>query len=192
MPEKRLKKIKLNSEFELTYTLRKNPRAKRLILRINPGNKVSLTVPSFVSTSECNEFILSRSTWLLSNLKSYESSSVARNQKIDYLENKIPALRLVKEKVEIHNQYYNFDYNRIFIKDQSTRWGSCSTNKNLNFNYRIMFLPEELQDYIIVHELCHLKEMNHSYRFWDLVAEKIPNHKYLRRKLRRIEGEIFR
>lgn len=91
---------------------------------------------------------------------------------------------IVVQKVGYFNQYYNFEYKRIFIKNQKTRWGSCSSKGNLNFNYRITILPPELQDYLIVHELCHLKEMNHGANFWKLVEEQIPNYKALNKQLR--------
>jgi predicted metal-dependent hydrolase len=82
--------------------------------------------------------------------------------------------------------FYPYAYGRVAIRDQSSRWGSCSKKKNLNFNYRIAFLPEPLMDYVIVHELCHLQEFNHSKAFWDLVAQMIPDYINLRSELRRI------
>jgi predicted metal-dependent hydrolase len=94
------------------------------------------------------------------------------------------AREIVLVKVSQFNEYYGFEYKRIFIKDQQTRWGSCSSKGNLNFNYRIVILPPELQDYLIVHELCHLKEMNHGANFWKLVEEQIPNYKVLNKQLR--------
>ncbi len=97
---------------------------------------------------------------------------------------RVLAKQIVIEKVGRFNAYYGFEYGKIFIKNQQTRWGSCSSRKNLNFNYRIAILPEELQDYLIVHELCHLKEMNHAKSFWDLVGEQIPNYKILSKQLR--------
>jgi predicted metal-dependent hydrolase len=77
-----------------------------------------------------------------------------------------------------------FEYGKIFIKNQRTRWGSCSSKKNLNFNYRIALLPAELQDYLVVHELCHLQEFNHGKKFWDLVGGQIPGYKELDKRLK--------
>jgi predicted metal-dependent hydrolase len=71
----------------------------------------------------------------------------------------------------------------VAIKNMKSRWGSCSSKGNLNFHYRVAFLPEELLDYVIVHELCHLKLFNHSKAFWNLVAEKSPNYSQLRKQL---------
>ena len=85
------------------------------------------------------------------------------------------------------NQYYNFKYNRVAIRDQKSRWGSCSSKLNLNFNYRVGLLPEYLMDYVIVHELCHLAEMNHGAKFWELVSEVIPDYNARREGLKKID-----
>lgn len=93
------------------------------------------------------------------------------------------ARALAHARLEHFNQHYHFTYARVFIKDTKSRWGSCSIKSNLNFNYRIALLPPELADFVIVHELCHLKEMNHSPHFWALVAETIPEWQVLRSRL---------
>ena len=102
-----------------------------------------------------------------------------------YKRSKEKTRALVHERLEYFNQFYNFTYNRVAIRDQRSRWGSCSQKGNLNFNYKILFLPPPLQDYIIVHELCHLKEFNHSRRFWALVEQTIPNRQELRQELKK-------
>ncbi|MDO8804161.1 MAG: M48 family metallopeptidase [Elusimicrobiota bacterium] len=76
------------------------------------------------------------------------------------------------------------EYGRVFIKDQRTLWGSCSGRKNLNFNWRLAAAPPEALDYVVIHELCHLREMNHSKRFWDLVRAACPDYKARRKWLR--------
>ena len=75
--------------------------------------------------------------------------------------------------------------NRVFVKDQRTRWGSCSAQGNLNFNWRLTLAPREVLDYVVVHELAHLVEMNHGKAFWRLVSRWCPDHKAQRRWLRR-------
>jgi predicted metal-dependent hydrolase len=101
-----------------------------------------------------------------------------------YVEYKEQARELVKQRLEYFNQFYGFAFHRVAIRNQKTRWGSCSKKGNLNFNYKIALLPVALQDYIVVHELCHLQEMNHSSRFWALVAKTMPNYAQLRRNLK--------
>lgn len=107
------------------------------------------------------------------------------NQK-DYLINKSPAYELAIKRLEYFNQFYGFTYRRVTIKNTVSRWGSCSKQGNLNFNYRIATLPSDISDYIIVHELCHLGEFNHSKNFWNLVEKTIPNYQELRNRLKKI------
>jgi len=95
-----------------------------------------------------------------------------------------PAARvLVHERLTHFNRHYCYIYGKVFIRNTRTRWGTCSSRGNLGFNYRIAKLPSELQDYIVVHELCHLAELNHSKNFWALVAETLPDWKQLRKRL---------
>lgn len=107
-----------------------------------------------------------------------------KNKSPNYLKYKKDAEVLVRERLEYFNQFYNYKWGRITIRNQKTRWGSCSKKGNLNFNYKIALLTPDQADYIIVHELCHLKEFNHSGIFWDLVAHTIPNYKEVRHSLR--------
>lgn len=110
-----------------------------------------------------------------------------------YTKYKEHARKLVHERLAFYNQFYGYPIGRITIRDQRRRWGSCSSKGNLNFNYKIVFLPLELADYIIVHELCHLGEFNHSPRFWALVEKQCPHHSVLRKKLSHIQWtkELF-
>ena len=92
----------------------------------------------------------------------------------------------VARRLEKYGEIYGFQYKSVAIRNQKTRWGSCSSKGNLNFNYKIMLLPERHADYIIVHELCHLKEFNHSKRFWNLVAQTIPEYEKIISQLRKL------
>lgn len=109
-----------------------------------------------------------------------------KKNQAEYLKYKVEAKKLVHAKLEQFNQHYQFEYGRVAIRNQSTRWGSCSRKHNLNFNYKIVLLKPEIADYVIVHELCHLKEFNHSKQFWELVAQTVPDYKALRKELKGI------
>jgi len=102
----------------------------------------------------------------------------------DYKKYKENARSLVHKKIGELNAHYGFKVGRVSIRNTKSRWGSCSKQGNLNFNYKILFLPPHIADYIIVHELCHIKEFNHSTNFWNLVAELVPNHKAIRKELK--------
>jgi predicted metal-dependent hydrolase len=83
-----------------------------------------------------------------------------------------------------------FQPGEVKINSAKTRWGSCNRKGSVNFTYRLLFVPEELIDYVVVHELAHLKEMNHSDRFWSVVAQTMPDYKERRRQLREYENQI--
>ncbi len=122
--------------------------------------------------------------WILKR-KKRRVSSVTKH----YLSNKEQARIVILARVDYWNQFYNFNYNRIAIRNQKRCWGSCTSLKNLNFNYKLIFLPSHLQDYIIVHELCHLSELNHGENFWKLVSRSIPEYKLHIKELKIIEKD---
>jgi len=150
-----------------------------------------VTLPLRASKREAEVFLRSKSAWVRSKLQSF---ATARRQNIYALPSGIGAYRkhkeaaraFIRERLPHLNAAYAFSYGAVFIRNQRTLWGSCSKRGNLNFNYRIMFLPPAVRDYIIVHELCHLKELNHAPAFWDLVSRMVPNHKTIRRELKKI------
>lgn len=102
-----------------------------------------------------------------------------------YKIHKPAAQALAEQKVAQWNQLYNFPVGRVSIKNARTRWGSCSAKGNLNFNYKIALLPEHLADYLVVHELCHIGQFNHSQAFWDLVAQAVPEYRERRAELKK-------
>jgi len=86
------------------------------------------------------------------------------------------ARKIFEEKAEKFSREIDEDFGKIYLRDQATRWGSCSSRKNLNFNWRLVLGPEKVLEYVVVHELVHLEEMNHSENFWRKVEEIFPEH----------------
>ena len=114
-------------------------------------------------------------------------TSFSKKSPADYLKYKEQTRALVTQKIAEYNAFYNFTVGKIAIRNQRSRWGSCSKKGNLNFNYRLALLPDELASYVVVHELCHIGEFNHSKDFWNLVAQTMPNYLTLRKQLHQIK-----
>lgn len=167
----------------MQYTLKTSARAKYIRITVRPDGTVAVTKPKRVSIHMVEHYIKEKSSWIEEKLRSLPQIQTIQHTTQEISRLKIQALHIVEEKVKFFNAHYLFAYKKISIKNQKTRWGSCSKQGNLNFNYKIAVLPERLADYLVVHELCHLGEFNHSQNFWDLVGEVLPNYKALRAEL---------
>lgn len=180
---------------EVGYKIKLSKRAKRMRIAVYSDSSVVLTLPWNFSKISGESFLKSKLNWILksigkfkvSGMVRYRKTKISKSEKKEYARLKTQALILAKTKVEQWNKVYNLKYNKIGVKNQKTRWGSCSKRGNLNFNYKIIHLSESTLDYLIVHELCHLQEFNHSANFWNLVSETIPNYKKLRHELKQFQ-----
>ncbi len=174
------------SEQSIQYTVRKSKRAKRLRLAVYCDGNVVVTTPVGVQKFIIQDFILEKRQWIYEKLRffrSVDTQTIRTFSEDDYLLYKNAALDLVTQRVEHFIKIYGYSYNQINIKNQKTRWGSCSKKGNLNFNYKIIFLPQAVRDYIIVHEICHLMEFNHSKKFWQLVEKALPGYIDIKKQL---------
>lgn len=172
----------------IQFLIKKSARAKRMRVAVYCDAQVVVTVPQGISVGVVEKFIAQKRDWIeekIAYFSQFKNKAITSTTIADYRKYKSDALRIATERVEHFNQYYGFSYNAINVKDQKTRWGSCSRKGNLNFNYKIVFLPSEVRDYIIVHEICHLKEFNHSRKFWDLVRKVVPDYAEVNKKLRK-------
>lgn len=179
--------IILNNQ-PIEYELKTSVRSRRMRLAIHRGGLLVVTIPSRMSEHMAERFIFEKADWILAKIELMKKKApieVKTISKVELKRLKVVARELVLRRLEYFNDYYRFTYHRVSFRNQKTRWGSCSRQGNLNFNVKIALLPARLADYIIVHELCHLKEMNHSPRFWKLVAQTFPDHKELRKELRK-------
>lgn len=175
-------------EEKISYTLRKSARSRRMRLAVHRDGSVVLTTPIRSAEFFGERFVYRHAQWLIIKLQFFRGlppvNPAARYGRREYLAHKEEARMLVMEKIaEFGPRLGGAPYARVNIKDQKTCWGSCSRKGNLNFNYKIVFLPAHLQDYVIVHELAHLRELSHSRRFWAHVASVIPDYAARRREL---------
>ncbi len=176
---------------KIDYVLKRSPRARYMRITIRRNGEVRVTAPYVTPAFHIEKFVSDKKEWIMKHVDHYlkhpvseQSLLLSRKSIKDYRALKIKALELVTSRLEHFNLHYKQSYARITIRNQSSRWGSCSRKGNLSFNYKILYLDPKVQDYIVVHELCHLKEFNHSNKFWDLVCEMVPDWKECRKRLR--------
>jgi hypothetical protein len=180
------KKIIIKGQ-EINYSLRSYKSSRHLRLAISGNGLVTVTKPVFVTEKMVHDFLETKGDWILEQLAKSAGNpkSLSPAQELaEYQRYKTRAHNFVSDRLEYFNRFYGFKYGRISVRRQKTRWGSCSRTGNLNFNYRLIFLASAAADYIIVHELCHLGEFNHSPGFWRLVAQQVPDYRNLRKKLK--------
>ena len=154
-------------------------------LSIYPDRGLVVTVPNRVAVERALDLVSSKADWIIKKLDVFAASPVIpRLTKKDFSLHKERALEAVSGRLRRIATFYQVNHRKVFIRDQKSRWGSCSKKGNLSFNFKIVFLPPHLADYLVVHEVCHLLEFNHSDRFWQLVAQTMPEHKKHRKELK--------
>ncbi len=171
----------------------KSDQIGRVSIVIGSSSEVTVKMPLGASLERARRFAESKREWIEKTLAKFKrrekrqegALKLPKGNKADLKIYKAEAKKLVEEKLLDFNKSYGFQYKKITIRNTKSRWGSASKKGNLSFNYRIAMLPPELADYLVVHELCHLGEMNHSANFWSLVATTIPDYKKRRKDLRR-------
>ncbi len=171
---------------QVPYVLRRSARSRNIRITIRGRDEVVVTAPRTTSEVTIDRFVQSKSDWIfhkLEQLQTLPDHMFLKSSKKDFELHKKVALELASARLAFFNETYRFSYKKISIRNQKSRWGSCSKTGTISFNYKIALLPPHLADYIIVHELCHLGEMNHSSKFWSLVAKTMPDYVRLRREL---------
>ena len=157
---------------------------KTVSIQVNSDLTVTVRAPMRASQKDIERFVKEKEAWIEKHLErmriqmaEYESMQVdyLTREEIEELGDR--ALRYIPERVAYFAEVMGVTYGRITIRNQKTRWGSCSSKGNLNFNCLLMLTPPEVIDYVIVHELCHRKEMNHSKAFWSEVEKVLPDYK---------------
>ena len=175
----------------LSYRLLRSDR-KTPSLQISPAGELTVRCPRRMPISQVENFLREKTPWIQSHLeKARRLGSVPRLTQAELKALTVKAKTLLPQRTAYFAPLVGVDYGRITLRMQKTRWGSCSAQGNLNFNILLMLAPPEVLDYVVVHELCHRKEMNHSPAFWAQVERVLPDYKIRRRWLKDNGGRLM-
>lgn len=158
---------------------------RTISVQIAPSGEVLVRCPRRMSNADIRRFVESKSGWIEKHLEKRTAAArlpVFTDEQLQVLARQ--ARQTIPERVAHFAPLVGVTYGRITIRSQHTLWGSCSGKGNLNFNCLLMLTPPEVLDYVVVHELCHRKEMNHSARFWAEVGQVLPDYEIPRKWLR--------
>ena len=180
---------------EIEYELYRSSR-RTISLQVKEDGTIIVRAPKRMAKRQIDEFVLRNEEWIDNHIEKArlrqekkENIGVLTDTELANLKYyaKIEIAKLVRELAPV----VGVTYGRISIRAQKSRWGSCSREGNLNFNCLLMLTPEEVRRYVVVHELCHRKEMNHSPKFWAEVEKVVPNYKEVRKWLKTQGGDII-
>lgn len=170
-------------EYELIFSQRKT-----LSVQITREGNIVVRAPKRMAKRLIVKFLKENEDWIRTRQQEIKEASYSQiskglteKERAYYIEQ---AKVVISKKAAYYAQIMGVTYNRITIRDQKTRWGSCSAKGNLNFNWKLMLAPEKVLDYVVIHELAHRREMNHSSRFYAVLAEVMPEYKEWQKWLR--------
>ena len=172
---------------KITYEWIRSHR-KTSVIQIKEDGKVIVRTPYSVSRKQTERFVEERADWIQKNQEKLREASRQKTMITEEMrkDGVKKALKFIPERVEYYAELMGVSYGRITIREKKTRWGSCSCKGNLNFNWKLMLMPPEILDYVVVHELAHRKEMNHSRDFWKIVEQVLPDYQERRKRLREL------
>ena len=166
----------------------KNNRAKRIIISIKP-EFVRVTVPRRQTLKNAQKFVNTKINWIKKHSNNMKVLT-EKSKKLPKIDREEARENLEKRLSELAEQH-NFQYNRVSIRSQRTRWGSCSSKDNISLNMKLLHLPQQLIDYILLHELVHTRVKNHSKDFWNELETVVPNARTVDEQLREYQYCLF-
>jgi predicted metal-dependent hydrolase len=177
-------------KIEIQYMKRRT-----LALMVTHEGRVLVKAPSRTPEKYVLDFVKLKSSWIQRKIDQANQSQLSVHglelENLDIAKQKKIAKTIVLEKIEYWSEKMRISYKNVRLSSARTRWGSCTHQNTISINWRLSLLPMELLDYVIIHELAHVKEKNHSSKFWDIVHKDCPDFKTLRKKLKSF-GQILR
>ena len=171
----------------------RSKRARRVIISIKPFKEVRVAVPDRVSFNKAEAFVCTKIDWIKKQsekIKQYEKEcnfTSGANDDID----KAKAKSMLTGRLKYLAEKYGFTYNRVFIRNQRTRWGSCSRKNNISLNMKLVLLPEELMGYVILHELVHTHKKDHGKAFWIEMDKLVGEGKKMASRLKKYDKYYY-
>lgn len=162
-------------------------RAKHLSITVKHDKSIRVAIPRGVTLAAAEKFLRTKIPWVERNLKKIQRLQKQKHKQQQYDIRNIDrrkAKAYLTARINYLAEKYGFEFNRLFIRNQRTRWGSCSSKDNISLNMKLVFLPVRLQDYVILHELVHTREKNHGKKFWNEMDKLVGDAKGLRKKMR--------
>jgi predicted metal-dependent hydrolase len=156
-------------------------RARYARIMVGRDGTVKLILPKRVSLEHGRQFLRKGKSWIEKHLRQ------VRAERAEPRLDRLHARRLLLERLEHLAREHGFAYNRVFVKNQKTLWGSCSSANNINLNVNLVRLPQELRDYVIIHELVHTRHKNHGRQFWQALNAIVGDGRKLQRQLRQYQ-----
>ena len=164
---------------------------KTISLQITPAGELIVRCPAQMKKADVDAFVQSKRSWIEKHLPTRDAMAAPQFTPEELEAMAQEALQVLPQRVKHYAKIMGVTYGKITIRNQRTRWGSCSGKGNLNFNCLLMRTPPQVQDYVVVHELCHRKEMNHSSAFWSQVETILPDYRESRSWLKEHGGELI-
>ena len=162
------------------YTLVRKPRSRSIRLVVSHTGDIRVSAPVRVSVKEIEAFVQSRHSWIINaKAKFAQKTALTAGDGMpgEYSRYKARATKFIRTRVRELATKHNFTYRRITVRHTTSQWGSCSSVGDLSFTYKLFFLPPDLSDYVIIHELAHTKHAHHGRRFWQEVSHALPTYK---------------
>lgn len=171
------------------YTIVRSDRYRNISISVKPDTTVHVKSPTYLDLATIEKFIETKIDWIERNIEKMKQKTridTGHDATKHYQAHLQFARETLSERLNYWSKCMQIRYKSLTIRNQKTKWGSCSNTGRINLSYKIIFLPKKIQDYILVHELSHIVHLNHSKQFWLLVEKYIPDYKILRTRLKNI------